>query len=78
MSEEEIINWQAVVEQLQAENEGLREKLTQAMKSTPLDEAVNSVIVLVQRTDPVKMYMYVLMACMIVFALTRIIELFLP
>jgi hypothetical protein len=68
------IDKDAVIAQLQHENEEYRVRLTQAMKSTPISEAVDSMIVLVQKTDPMKAYLWVMCACAVLLVLARFIE----
>jgi hypothetical protein len=72
------IDLAGVVEQLQHENEELRVRLTQSMKSSPINDAVDSVIVLVQKSDPMKIYIWVAIACAILLVVARFLELFLP
>jgi hypothetical protein len=77
MSEEfDSIDLDAVVAQLQHENEELRVKLTQAMKSSTINDAVDNIIVLVQKTDPMHLYIWVSIACLVIMVGIRIIELF--
>jgi hypothetical protein len=77
MSEEfDSIDLDAVVAQLQHENEELRVKLTQAMKSSTINDAVDNIIVLVQKTDPMRLYIWVSIACLVIMVGIRIIELF--
>jgi hypothetical protein len=72
--ENESIDFQAVIAQLQGENEELRVRVAQALKSTPLNEAVDSVVVLVQKTDPMRLYIWVAIACAVIITLMRVIE----
>jgi hypothetical protein len=72
----ESIDLDAVVAQLQHENEELRVKLTQAMKSSTINDAVDNIIVLVQKTDPMQLYIWVSIACLLIMVGIRIIELF--
>ena len=66
----------AVVAQLQHENEELRVRLTQTLKTSPINDAVDSVIVMVQKTDPMKAYMWVACICAILLVVARFIEVF--
>ena len=80
MSEElenDNIDYSAVVDQLQHENEELRVKLTQALKSpSPISETIDGIVLVVQKTDPMRLYIWACIATMIVFALARILEVF--
>ena len=72
----ESIGYEAVIAQLQHENEELRVRLTNAMKSTPLNEAVDSMVILVKQTDPMRLYIWVAIVCAILIVVARIIEVF--
>ena len=74
----ESIDYKSVVDQLQHENEELRSRLTQALKgdvvTDTVTEAIDGIILVIQKTDPMRLYMWVAMACMIAIALARFIE----
>jgi hypothetical protein len=70
------IDYNGVIEQLQRENEELRVRLTQTMKNTPFNEAIDNVVVFVQKSDPMKLYLWVCIACAILMVFARILEIF--
>lgn len=80
MTENEI-DYKVLYEQVIAENEGLREKLTSALlKDNPLSDAIDStidgIVLVVQRSDPMKLYIWVCIAFMLIMACARLLEVF--
>lgn len=74
--ENEGIAYEAIIAQLQHENEELRVRVANALKSSPIDEAVNGVVLVIQRSDPMKLYIWACIAFMLVMAVARLIEVF--
>ena len=70
------IAYEAIVAQLQHENEELRVRLTNALKSSPIDEAIDGVVLVIQRSDPMKLYIWACIAFMAIMAIARLIEVF--
>ncbi len=74
---DENIDFQAVIDQLQKENEGLRERLAQiALKESPLQETIDGIVLVVQKSDPLKVYMWALAGFLIIMAIARLLEVF--
>jgi hypothetical protein len=75
--ENESIDYKAVVDQLQAENEQLRERLTAMVgKFSPITEAIDSMVIVVKQSDPMKLYLWACIICICVTALVQVIEVF--
>lgn len=77
MTEEENtegIDYQAVVAQLQEENEKLRERIASGMLSNPIGDAIDGVIVVVKHTDPMKLYLWACIICICITAVVQVIE----
>ena len=74
--EESGIDHNAVIEQLQHENEELRVRLTQALKSNPISDQIEGFVVVLQKTDPMRLYIWACIAFMLIMALARLLELF--
>ena len=70
----EEIDYKAVVDQLQAENERLREKLAENTTFSPITDAIDSMIVVVRQSDPMKLYIWACIICICVTALMQVIE----
>ena len=69
------IDYKAVVDQLQAENETLRERLTDAVRSgSPISEAIDGVVVVLKTSDPMKLYLWACIVCICITAVVQIIE----
>jgi hypothetical protein len=72
----EDIDYKAVVDQLQAENERLREKLASHSSFSPITDAIDSMIVVVRQQDPMRLYLWACIICVCVTALVQVIEVF--
>lgn len=71
---DESIDYQAVVAQLQAENEHLRERLVQAHTSSTLDDTIEGLVLVIKQSDPMKLYVYVCIACIILSVCIQLLE----
>lgn len=76
MSDDKEIDYKPLFEQLQGENEELRVRLMQAMKDTPIEKAVDGMVLVIQRSDPMKIYLWVCAACAIALVMVRGFEVF--
>jgi hypothetical protein len=78
MSEEtQDIDYKALYEQVIAENEGLREQLTRSKLSAVNDtvsEALDGFVLIVKQTDPMRLYIWVCIAFLVVLSVARMIE----
>lgn len=74
--QEEQIDYKAVYEQVIAENEGLREKLAQVTLTKPIGDAIEGIVLVVQKSDPMKLYLWACIGLMIALAVARILEVF--
>jgi hypothetical protein len=72
----EDIDYRAVVEQLQTENERLREKLASNTSFSPITDAIDNMIVVVKHSDPMRLYLWACIICICVTALVQVIEVF--
>lgn len=77
MTDNEEIDYEAVVAQLQGENEQLREKLAHLTINNPISDAIDSMIVVVKQSDPMRLYLWACIICICVTALVQVIEVFL-
>jgi len=73
MTEEntEGIDYKAVVEQLQSENEKLRERLTASTLTSPISDALDSMIVVIKQSDPMRIYIW---ACIFFIAVSSLVQ----
>jgi hypothetical protein len=76
--EHEPMDYDGIIAQLQGENEKLREQLTHAMKNTPITEAIDGMVLVIKQSDPMKLYMYCLCGFLLVMAIARLLEVFIP
>lgn len=72
----ENIDFEAVIAQLQGENEQLREKLAHITLSNPISDAIDSAIIVIKQSDPMRLYLWVCIICVIVTALVQVLEVF--
>lgn len=77
MAEEtEGLDYDGIIAQLQKENEELRERLTHALKDTPISDTIDGIVMIVQKSDPMKLYIWACIAFLAVMALARLLEVF--
>lgn len=72
----EHIDYKGVVEQLQAENEQLRERLAHATLSSPITDAIDGMVVVIKQSDPMKLYIWACILCLCVTAILQVVEVF--
>ena len=72
----EGIDYKAVVDQLQEENERLRERITHASISSPIGDAIDSMVVVIKQSDPMRLYIWACILCLCVTAIVQVIEVF--
>lgn len=73
---DDSIDYEAVVAQLQDENEKLREKLTHLNLGNPISDAIDNVVLVVRQSDPMRLYLWACIICICVTALVQVIEVF--
>jgi len=80
MADSESIDYKAVAEQLQHENEALREQLNESIlhkfNSSAISDAIDSMVIVVKQTDPMKLYIWACILCVAVTAILQVIEVF--
>jgi hypothetical protein len=72
----EHIDYKAVVDQLQSENEQLREKIAHLNLSSPITDAIDSMVVVIKQSDPMRLYIWACILCLCVTAIVQVIEVF--